>query len=109
MERCGLQAERRGKKLYVHDHYECHFSLSMELECRSVTEPGSEQMWGRASQLYYAYLGQPDSCDRGGFRQRDAGVGRHLPPEHGVLPLFLDRFSERYKKGRCHFDTGLRL
>jgi Fic family protein len=36
------------------------------------------------------------------FRKRDVAVGKHQPPEHEVLPMFLDRFLETYKKGKFH-------
>lgn len=38
----------------------------------------------------------------GQFRERDVEVGRHLPPEHTSLPMFLARFHDAYKTKTLH-------
>ena len=38
----------------------------------------------------------------GELRYESVKVGHHVPPEHGSLPAFLDRFAEFYAPGRHH-------
>jgi len=95
-----------------------HIYCQKEIDARLIDEldldPSNPEFLGWVHGKFYSQLPDelkwvenPDTKERievvgGEFRQRDVGVGRHVPPEHDMLPIFLDRFFEAYRKGKFH-------
>jgi len=105
---------KRSLQLESLAHIHCQRAIEERLFREPDLDPSSPEFLAWVHGQFYEQLPEelkwvenPDTGERiqvigGEFRKRDVGVGRHVPPEHDVLPIFLDRFSETYKKGKFH-------
>lgn len=105
---------KRNLQLESLAHIHCQRAIDERLVNEPDLAPSSSEFIAWVHGEFYKHLPEestwvenPDTGEKiqvigGEFRKRDVAVGKHLPPEHDVLPLFLDRFAQIYRKGQFH-------
>jgi Fic family protein len=95
-------------------HIYCQRAIEERLRKEPDLDPSDPEFLAWVHGKFYERLPEelcwvenPDTKERievigGDFRKSDVAVGRHLPPEHDALPLFLARFFQAYKRGNHH-------
>ena len=105
---------KRNLQLESLAHIHCQRAIDDRLAREPGLDPSSPEFLAWVHGQFYEQLPEelkwvvnPDTGERikvigGEFRKGDVAVGKHIPPEHDVLDIFLDRFFETYKKGKFH-------
>jgi len=98
-------------------HIECQKQIQDWLQKNPDLDPSDPEVICRIHRTFYDEL--PDALKKvrhseteeildvvgGELRHRDIKVGQHVGPPHESVPLFLQRFSEFYRRGRHHGIT----
>lgn len=105
---------KRNLQLESLAHIHCQKAIAERLVREPDLDPSAPEFFAWVHSQFYEQLPEelkwvenPDTGEKlqvinGKFRKRDVAVSKHLPPEHGALPMFLDRFFETYKKDKFH-------
>lgn len=105
---------KRNLQLESLAHIHCQKEIDKRLLEEPDLDPSKPDFLAWVHEKFYGQLPEelrwvenPDTKERipvvgGEFRKRVVAVGKHLPPEYDVLPTFLDRFHDFYKKGAFH-------
>jgi Fic family protein len=95
-------------------HIHCQQALEDRLEKEPDLDPSDPAFLSWVHREFYSKLpeelhwventktGKRFQVIGGEFREHDVEVGRHLPPEHDDVPLFLERFFDGYRRGKHH-------
>jgi Fic family protein len=98
-------------------HIECQKQIQGWLQKNPDLDPSDTEVICRIHRTFYNEL--PDALKKvkhseteeiidvvgGELRHRDIKVGGHVGPSHEDVPLFLQRFSDFYRRGRHHGIT----
>jgi Fic family protein len=95
-------------------HIHCQEAISLRLAREPDLDPSTPEFLAWVHGQFYEklpdelkWVENPDTREKikvigGEFRKRNVAVGKHLPPEHGAIPTFLNRFFETYKMDKFH-------
>jgi len=121
-----IEIERAMRRDYSHDpakrnlqleslaHIECQRHVEARLSEEPGIDPTTPDFIAWVHGIFYERLpeelcwvtnektGERLRVQGGEFRQRDVEVARHLPPKHGSLPIFLNRFNQVYRRSVLH-------